>query len=453
MASKRQYFGTDGIRGKANMGMLTPQNILRLAVATGQYFKANGTGTGKVFIGRDTRLSGDMIQSALISGFTSAGLNVELAGAIPTPGIALMTQNQGADFGVMITASHNPFMDNGIKFFGPAGTKLSDEAELEIERLMDAGDGPDLATPETIGNASSTDGFQEKYTEIAASSFPKDLSLSGLNIVLDCANGAAFKTAPATFEALGVNKLTTIGVTPNGCNINLNCGSTATKLLSETVLKTGADIGIALDGDADRVIMCDETGRIIDGDQLLGLLGTGWKASGQLSKPGIVATVMSNLGLERYLGSQNLSLIRTDVGDRHVAAQMRSGGYNVGGEQSGHLLMTDFAPTGDGTIAALQVLAEVIKSGKPASDVLSVFEPVPQILTNVRYEGTSPMTNKTVIDAIEDARGDMGTSGRILVRASGTEPVIRVMAEGDDPEQVKRITDSLADFIKRSSAA
>lgn len=453
MTSKRRYFGTDGIRGKANTGMLTPQNILRLAMATGQYFKDNGSGNGTVLIGKDTRLSGHMIESAMISGFTAAGLNGQLAGHIPTPGVALMTQDQGADFGAMITASHNPFMDNGIKFFGPEGTKLSDEAELEIERLMDVSGGPALAAADAIGAATKNEDLQARYIDRAVATFPKDVSLSGLKIVLDCANGAAFRTAPATFEALGAGELICIGTDPNGRNINMECGSTATQLLSDTVVKSGADIGIALDGDADRLIMCDEKGRIIDGDQLLGLMGSGWKASGQLSQPGIVATVMSNLGLERYLESQNLSLIRTDVGDRHVAAEMRRGGYNIGGEQSGHLLMTDYAPTGDGTIAALQVLAEVIKSGKAASEVLTVFEPVPQILTNVRYEGPSPMNNDAVLSAIEDAKTDMGKAGRILVRASGTEPVIRVMAEGDDPEQVKRITSGLADFIGQSTSA
>jgi phosphoglucosamine mutase len=392
-----------------------------------------------------------MIEAALVSGFTAAGLDVKLVGTLPTPGVALMTETLKADFGVMITASHNPYMDNGIKFFGPNGTKLSDEAELEIEHLLEETSDDNLAGSDGLGRTDKYEDAQARYIDIAKSTLPNDMRLSGLKIVLDCANGAAYETAPKTFADLGAEDIISIGVTPNGRNINKDCGSTSTGLLSETVLKHKAHMGIALDGDADRLIMCDEKGQIIDGDQLLALIGSGWQSTGRLSRPGIVATVMSNLGLERFLSAQNMSLIRTDVGDRHVAARMRADGYNIGGEQSGHLLMTDFAPTGDGTIAALQVLAEIIRAQRPASEVLSVFEPVPQILTNVRYEGPSPMKKVNVLAAIEDARADMGDMGRILVRASGTEPCIRVMAEGDDAARVKQVTDGLADVIRKSA--
>ena len=452
MTQKRKYFGTDGVRGSANVGKLTPDNVMRLGMAAGKYFRNGGQHHHSVVIAKDTRLSGYMIEPALVAGFTSVGMDVKLFGPLPTSGVSLMTRTLRADLGVMITASHNQFDDNGIKFFGPDGRKLSDEAELAIESFMDEKWKQGLAAPTELGRVKRYEDVQARYIEIVKSSFPKKMRLSGLKIVIDCANGAAYRTAPNTLWELGADEVIPIGVTPNGRNINDGCGSTSTDLLSRTVLENGADVGIALDGDADRLIMCDEKGRIIDGDQLLALIGAGWHANGQLTKPGIVATVMSNLGLERYLVDQKLALVRTNVGDRHVAARMRADGYNVGGEQSGHLLMTDFSPTGDGTVAALQVLAEIIRSGRPASEVLSVFEAVPQILTNVRYKGPSPMDNPQVLSAIEDARSDMGNMGRILVRASGTEPVIRVMAEGDDPAQVKHVTDSLADFIRNIAA-
>jgi len=347
----------------------------------------------------------------------------------------------------MITASHNAFQDNGIKFFGPNGQKLHDEAEAAIEANMTSKWKEGLAEPSNLGRVERLDDVQARYIEIVKSTFPKHMRLSGLRIVVDCANGAAYKTAPATFWELGADEVITIGANPNGLNINADCGSTKTKQLQAAVIMHGADVGIALDGDADRLIMCDEKGQIVDGDQLLALICTGWAETGRLERPGIVTTVMSNLGLERYLESKDMALIRTAVGDRHVAARMRADGYNIGGEQSGHILMTDYSPTGDGTMAALQVLAEIIRSGRPASEVLSVFEAVPQVLKNVRYEGTSPMESDLLKSAIDDAKADLGNSGRILVRASGTEPLIRVMAEGDDFKRIDKITDSIVDVI------
>ena len=452
MTKKKQFFGTDGIRGRANVGKMTPDNVMRFGMAAGKYFRNGDSRRHSVVIGKDTRLSGYMIEPALVAGFASAGMDVKLCGPIPTSGVALMTTRLRADLGVMITASHNEFSDNGIKLFGPDGRKLSDDAEFQIESYMDQKWKEGLAVSEKLGRVRRYEDFQARYIEIVKSTFPKNMRLEGLKIVIDCANGAAYKTAPDTLWELGADEVIPIGVTPNGMNINAECGSTHTDALSKKVLETGADIGIALDGDADRLIMCDEKGQIIDGDQLLALIGTGWQANGQLSKPGIVATVMSNLGLERYIEDQNLNFIRTAVGDRHVAARMRLDGYNVGGEQSGHLLMTDFSPTGDGTVAALQVLAEIIRSGKPASEVLKLFDPVPQLLKNVRYSGASPMEHPEVLSAIEDARAMFGNSGRILVRASGTEPLIRVMAEGDDKAQVEKVTSDLAAFIEKIAA-
>ena len=449
---KKKYFGTDGIRGKANVGTLTPDNVMRLGMAAGKYFIQNSKGRPSVVIGKDTRLSGYMIENALAAGFISVGMDVKHFGPLPTSGVSLMTRTMRADLGVMITASHNKFYDNGFKFFGPNGRKLSDEAEHAIEKISHDGWKEGLATSEHLGKAKRFHDVQARYIEIVKSTFPKNLDLSGLKIVIDCANGAAYKTAPETLWELGADEVIPIGISPNGTNINAGCGSTATDLMAKTVVENGAHLGIALDGDADRIIMCDENGTIIDGDQLLGLIGTSWQKSEQLTQNGIVATVMSNLGLERYLTSQKLSLLRTDVGDRHVAARMRADGYNVGGEQSGHILMTDFSPTGDGTVAALQVLAEIQRRGKPASEILKVFEAVPQMLKNVTYETGTPMTDKNVIAAIEDARVELGNLGRVLVRASGTEPVIRVMAEGDDLSKVDRVTDDIVNVIRNLAA-
>jgi len=450
MTQKKRYFGTDGVRGRANLGKMTPDSVMRLGMAAGKYFR-NGGGRHSVVIGKDTRLSGYMIEPALVAGFASVGMDVKLSGPLPTSGVSLMTRTLRADLGVMITASHNKFHDNGIKFFGPDGRKLADEAEFAIEDYMQDKWKEGLADAENLGRVVRYEDIQARYIEIVKSTFPRRMRLSGLRIVIDCANGAAYKTAPATLWELGADQVIPIGVSPDGTNINKECGSTHTDLLAETVVAHSADVGIALDGDADRVIMCDEKGRIIDGDQLLALIGTGWKQSNLLTKPGIVATVMSNLGLERYLDSEGLGLIRTDVGDRHVAARMRADGYNIGGEQSGHLLMTDYSPTGDGTMAALQVLAEIIRRDRPASEVLDMFEPVPQMLKNVPYEGKNPMELAIVKEAIADASAQFGNKGRILVRASGTEPLIRVMAEGDDPALVNSITDQLVDVIAKAA--
>ena len=450
--AKLKYFGTDGVRGRANVGKMTPDMLMRLGMAAGKYFlrpENEMGGRHSVLIGKDTRLSGYMIEPALVSGFASVGMDVKLCGPLPTPGVSLMTRTLRCDLGVMITASHNVFSDNGIKFFGPDGRKLANEAEHAIEELMEEKWKHGLAESEALGRVVRYEDMQARYIEIVKSTFPRKMRLSGLKIVVDCANGAAYKTAPATLYELGADEVIPIGVLPDGTNINRNVGSTHTKLLARTVVASGADVGIALDGDADRLIMCDELGNIIDGDQLLALIGTGWHQKGQLAKDGIVATVMSNLGLERYLGDHKLNLVRTDVGDRHVAATMRAGGYNVGGEQSGHLLMTDFSPTGDGTMAALQVLAEIVRRDRPASEVLKLFEPVPQILTNVPYSGANPMESAEVRDAMRDAEAMFGNAGRILVRASGTEPLIRVMAEGDDPAKVKQISAQLAEVIRQ----
>lgn len=446
-----QFFGTDGVRGLANADKMSPDSVMRLGQAAGRYFKTD-TGRSSVLIGKDTRVSGHMVEAALVAGLTSVGLDVTLTGAMPTPGVALLTEKTRANMGVMITASHNKFQDNGIKFFGADGCKLSDPAERKIEAYLSE-DAPELVTHEKLGRVIRRDDLQVEYIEMCKASFPPGLRLSGLKIVIDCANGAAYQTAPAVLSELGADIVVPIGVSPDGTNINKDCGSTETQLLSKTVVAQGADVGIALDGDADRIIMCDETGRIIDGDQLLALIGSHWKAQDRLSKPGIVATVMSNLGLERFIQGQDMDFIRTPVGDRHVAARMRADGYNVGGEQSGHLLVTDYAPTGDGTMAALQVLAAIIKIGRPASEVLSVFEPVPQTLKNVRYVGKNPMQSPVLLKAIDAAKAEFGTSGRVLVRASGTEPLIRVMTEGDDPAKVEAIAAALVDAVQAASSS
>ena len=452
MAKKKQFFGTDGIRGQANIGKMTPDNVMRFGMAAGKYFRQTDNRRHSVVIGKDTRLSGYMIEPALVAGFTSVGMDVKLCGPLPTSGVAMMTRRLRADLGVMITASHNKYTDNGIKLFAPNGQKLSDEAELEIESFMEEKWKEGLATSEDLGRVRRYEDFQARYIEIVKSTFPKRMRLDGMKIVIDCANGAAYKTAPDTLWELGADEVIPIGVSPNGMNINKDCGSTHTEALSQKVLEKGADIGIALDGDADRLIMCDENGQIIDGDQLLALIGTGWNENNLLTRSGIVATVMSNLGLERFIIDNKLDFIRTPVGDRHVAARMRKDGYNVGGEQSGHLLMTDFSPTGDGTIAALQVLAEIKRRDRPASEVLNLFDPVPQLLKNVKYSGESPMDSPELAAAIKDAQSMFGNSGRVLVRASGTEPLIRVMAEGDDAAQVEKITDELAQLIESIAA-
>ena len=443
-----KFFGTDGVRGLANSGKMTPESMLRLGQVVGRYFSSQAGEGASAVIGKDTRLSGDMIEAALISGLTSVGADVKKVGVLPTSGVSLMTKALEADLGVMITASHNKYPDNGVKFFGPDGFKLSDQAEADIETLLVGGDEPGVAS-EALGRVSSPIGLQSRYIEICKSTLPSGQRLDGLKVVVDAAHGAAYATASETLKELGVDEVISIGVSPTGDNINAGCGSTVTELLSSTVVETGADVGVALDGDADRLIMCDETGKVIDGDQLLGLMATSWKVQGRLRGEGLVATVMSNLGLERYLEANDMHLVRTQVGDRHVATRMRADGYNIGGEQSGHLLMTEYSPTGDGTMAAIQILAEIKRQGRPASEVLNVFKPVPQILKNVRYSGENPMTHPKLLSAIETAQADFAGAGRVLIRASGTEPLIRVMAEGDDSQKVEAIVDKFVDLINR----
>ena len=444
----RKYFGTDGIRGLTNAGAMTAEMAMRVGMAAGRHF-LRGQHRHRVVIGKDTRLSGYMLESALQAGFTSVGMDVTLVGPIPTPAVAMLTASMRADMGVMISASHNPFGDNGIKLFGPDGFKLSDEDEEAIEALIDAGDA-ELAPPAEIGRAKRIDDARGRYIHFAKTTFPADLRLDGLRVVVDCANGAAYNVAPEALWELGAEVIS-IGVTPNGLNINDKTGSTHPAALSAKVLETRADIGIALDGDADRLIVVDERGRVIDGDQLMATIAEGWARSGRLKGDGLVATVMSNLGLERHLAAQGLGLVRTKVGDRHVLERMRSSGYNVGGEQSGHIILSDYATTGDGLVAALQVLAEVKRAGQPASEVLHRFEAVPQILKNVRFAGGKPLENDAVKAEIARAEADLAGTGRLVIRPSGTEPVIRVMAEGDDRAQVEQIVDAICDAVRRAA--
>ncbi|WP_430511153.1 phosphoglucosamine mutase [Pannonibacter phragmitetus] len=446
----RKYFGTDGIRGKANTHPMTAEVALKVAMAAGLMFR-NGHHRSRVAIGKDTRLSGYMLENAMVAGFTSVGLDVFLLGPMPTPAVAMLTRSLRADLGVMISASHNPFADNGIKFFGPDGFKLSDEIELEIERLVDSDLTPRLASADQLGRAKRIDGVHDRYIEFAKRTLPRDMSLEGLRIVVDCANGAAYRVAPAVLWELGAEVIS-IGVNPDGYNINQDCGSTATDALARKVHEVRADIGIALDGDADRVIIVDERGQVVDGDQLMATVAESWHAAGKLSGPGIVATVMSNLGLERFLGARGLELARTKVGDRYVVEHMRAHGFNVGGEQSGHLVLSDFATTGDGLIAALQILACVREQDRPVSEVCSKFVPVPQVLKNVRYKSGKPLESDVVKSAIDAGRERLGTSGRLVIRPSGTEPLIRVMAEGDDASLVNDVVDEIAGVVARSAA-
>jgi phosphoglucosamine mutase len=435
----RKYFGTDGIRGATNVRPMTAEMAMKVGMAAGAYF-LRGDHKHRVLIGKDTRLSGYMLESALVAGFTSVGMDVVMTGPLPTPAIAMLCQSMRADIGVMISASHNPFADNGIKLFGPDGYKLSDEAEEAIEALIDAAGegGVPLATSAQIGRARRIDDAQGRYIHFAKSTFPTDLRLDGMRIVIDCAHGAAYKVAPSALWELGAD-IVAIGVTPNGININDGVGSTAPESLSRTVVEAGADLGIALDGDADRLIVVDERGRVVDGDQLMATIAAGHARDGRLRGGGLVATVMSNLGLERHLAAQGLSLVRTKVGDRHVLEAMRARGFNVGGEQSGHIILADHATTGDGLVAALQVLAEVKRAGAPASEVLHRFQPLPQLLRNVRFSGGKPLDAPSVRDVIAAAEEELQGRGRLVIRPSGTEPVIRVMAEGDDPAQVEAV--------------
>ena len=443
----RKFFGTDGIRGLTNIAPMTPEIAMKVGQAAGTYF-LRGDHRHRVVIGKDTRLSGYMVENALVAGFTSVGMDVIQFGPVPTPAVAMLTHTMRADLGVMISASHNPFQDNGIKLFGPDGFKLSDEAEAEIEALL-AGS-LKLAPAADIGRARRVEDARGRYIHFAKSTFPEDLRLDGLKIVIDCANGAAYQVAPSALWELGA-EIVTLGVTPDGKNINKGCGSTAPALLQETVVASGAHIGIALDGDADRLIVVDEKGQVVDGDQLMALIAVSWARSGMLAGGGLVATVMSNLGLERYLSGEGLTLERTGVGDRYVLERMRSGGFNVGGEQSGHIILSDYATTGDGLIAALQILAELVATGKPASELLHLFDKVPQLLKNVRFSGGKPLDDARVKAAIAEAEAELVGRGRLVIRPSGTEPLIRVMAEGDDEAQVHRLVDMICDTVKAAA--
>jgi phosphoglucosamine mutase len=445
----RKHFGTDGIRGRAN-GVITPELALKVGQATGLVFR-RGEHRHRVVIGKDTRLSGYMIETALVAGFTSVGMDVLLLGPMPTPAVAMLTRSMRADLGVMISASHNPFDDNGIKLFGPDGYKLSDEAEQSIERLMDSDITKRLAKSQELGRAKRIDGVHDRYIEFAKRTLPRNLSLEGLRVVIDCAHGAAYRVAPGALWELGADVIA-IGVEPDGFNINHECGSTAPETLCRKVREMRADIGIALDGDADRVVIADEQGHLIDGDQLLALIAERWREDGRLAKPGVVATVMSNLGLERHLQSLNLNLVRTPVGDRYVLEYMRQHGYNVGGEPSGHIILSDYTTTGDGFVAALQVLAVVKKQNAPVSQVCHRFTALPQVLKNVRYRSGKPLENSSVRSAIEDAEQRLNGQGRLVVRPSGTEPVIRVMGEGDDKALVEEIVDGIVDALTDHAA-
>ena len=448
----RRYFGTDGIRGRANSHPMTPEVALRVGLAAGRLFMSSDDRRHLVVIGKDTRLSGYMIEPALVAGFTSAGMDVRLFGPLPTPGVAMMTRSMRADIGVMISASHNNYADNGIKLFGPDGYKLSDEVELKIESMMDAALGEGLAAPDKLGRVKRIDDAQARYVEIAKASFPKSLNLSGLRIVVDCANGAAYNVAPTALYELGA-EVFPIGVEPNGLNINAECGSTHPDLLAETVRLHRADIGIALDGDADRVIICDEKGQVVDGDQIMALVALDWAQRGLLVGGGVVATVMSNLGLERFLAARGVGLERTAVGDRYVVERMREGGFNLGGEQSGHIVMTDYVTTGDGLVAALQVLSEMQRSGRGAAETLRQFAPVPQMLRNLRYApGTDPLATDPVRAAVAAAEARLGAAGRLLIRRSGTEPVIRVMAECEDEGVLAEVVGAVSEAIAGEAA-
>ncbi|MDX3883564.1 MULTISPECIES: phosphoglucosamine mutase [Sphingomonas] len=443
----RKYFGTDGIRGRTNEAPMTAATAMKVGQAAGAHFM-RGDHRHRVVIGKDTRLSGYMMESALVAGFTSVGMDVVLVGPMPTPAVAMLTRSMRADIGVMISASHNPFYDNGIKLFGPDGYKLSDADEDAIEALLDAE--PLLVASDAIGRARRVEDARGRYIHAAKSTFPDKLTLDGLRIVIDCANGAAYQVAPAALWELGAEVIP-LGVSPDGININDKCGSTDPAALVAKVVETRADIGIALDGDADRLIVVDDKGNVVDGDQLMALIGVSWARKGLLRGGGIVATVMSNLGLERFLGGHGLALHRAAVGDRYVLEAMRSQGFNVGGEQSGHIILSDHATTGDGLVAALQVLAELVESGRPAHELLRQFDPLPQLLKNVRFKGGAPLEQDGVKQAIAAAEARLNGTGRILIRKSGTEPLIRVMAEGEDEALVAEVVDSICEAVKAAA--
>ena len=447
LSTTRKYFGTDGIRGRANAFPMTAEVAYRVGMAAGKMFMSADDRRHLVVIGKDTRLSGYMIEPALVAGFTSVGMDVRLFGPLPTPGVAMMTRSMRADLGVMISASHNAFADNGIKLFGPDGYKLSDEVELAIEARMDGNILEGVAEAHKLGRVARVDDAQWRYVEIAKATFPRHLRLNGLRVVIDCANGAAYKVAPLALYELGA-EVFSVGVTPDGVNINEKCGSTQPDAMVQKVRELRADIGIALDGDADRVVICDEHGQIVDGDQIMAIIASNWASRGLLKGNGVVATVMSNLGLERFLGGKGLTLERTKVGDRYVMERMREGGFNLGGEQSGHVILRDHATTGDGLMAALQVLAVLVESGQPMSQLGKQFDTVPQVLKNVKYTGASPLDSEQVRQAIREGEEMLKGSGRVLVRPSGTEPLIRVMAEGDDEKQVKAVVNQIAEAMR-----
>jgi phosphoglucosamine mutase len=447
----RKLFGTDGIRGRANSAPMTPEIAMKAGMAAGRIF-TRGEHRHRVVIGKDTRLSGYMIESALVAGFTAVGMDVFQFGPLPTPAVAMLTRSLRADLGVMISASHNQFHDNGIKFFGPDGCKLSDEREAEIENLMNGGLETGLARADKIGRAKRVDDSQARYIEFAKRTFPKNLRLEGMRVVIDCAHGAAYKVAPAVLWELGA-EVFAIGTSPDGFNINLDCGSTQPQAMAAKVREMRADFGIALDGDADRVVMADERGRIIDGDQILALIARSWSKSGYLKGGGVVGTVMSNAGLDRYLQTLDLKLVRASVGDRYVIEKMNAGGINVGGEQSGHIVLSDFSTTGDGLIAALQVLAVLAQEGQPASKAAHLYEPLPQVLENVRFRaGGAPLEDAKVKSLIDAGSAKLNGKGRVLVRKSGTEPVIRVMAEGENEREVREVVREIVAAIQDAAA-
>ncbi len=450
---ERRLFGTDGIRGTANSEPMTAEIALRLGQAAGLRF-VRGEHRHRVVIGKDTRLSGYMIEPALVAGFIGAGMDVTLVGPLPTPAIAMLTRSLRADLGVMISASHNPYQDNGIKLFGPDGFKLSDADEAEIEALMRADLSARLAPPERLGRAARMEDAAGRYIESAKASFPRGLRLDGLKIVVDCANGAAYRVAPTVLWELGASVIP-VGVSPDGFNINRGCGSTVPERFCQTVLDNGADLGLALDGDADRLLLADGQGRLVDGDQILAVMARSWSRAGRLRGGGVVATVMSNLALERYLTAEGISLHRTRVGDRYVAERMRSAGINLGGEQSGHMILSDFATTGDGLVAALQVLAVIVEEQRPASEVCRAFAPLPQRLRNVRFAGASPLGSPAVAAAIAEAEARLAAGGRLLIRESGTEPLVRVMAEGEDDAlvaaTVARVCDAISAAVRQAA--
>ncbi|MES2548822.1 MAG: phosphoglucosamine mutase [Pseudomonadota bacterium] len=442
----RKLFGTDGVRGRANSWPMTAELALKLGAAAGRYFRRDGSAAHRVVIGKDTRLSGYMLENALTAGFCSTGMNVLLPGPVPTPAVGYLTRSMRADVGVMISASHNPHQDNGIKFFGPDGFKLSDAAEAEIEAMVEGEIQP--AKPENIGRAKRIEDGRGRYQEFVKTSFPNGLRLDGLKVVIDCANGAAYRAAPEVLWELGAEVIP-VGVHPNGTNINDRCGSTHTETAAEAVVAHGAHVGISLDGDADRIMILDEAGRVADGDQIMALLAARWAEEGRLSGGALVATVMSNLGLERFLSGRGLRLERTAVGDRYVVERMREGGFNLGGEQSGHIVMTDYATTGDGLVAGLQFLAEMVRTGRPASELTRSFETVPQLLKNVRFTaGAKPLEVASVQEVIRASEQRIEGLGRILIRKSGTEPLIRVMAECEDEALLVAVVDEIVGAVE-----